>query len=184
MVRHPRNQYQPPPVAESHAMSGDARAQARGPGLLVPSVPGAVRVRIAEPVWLAWTRPEHVKKWFAPKPYEVAECQIELRPGGVFLTAMRSPEGEVFAEEPGCVLEVVENQRFVWTSAMGPGFRPSDSDFPFTALITMESTASGTKYRAIARHSSAAAKGQHENMGFHSGWSAALDQLIELAKTL
>lgn len=31
-------------------------------------------------VWTAWTTPEHVKKWFAPRPYETVDCQIDPRP--------------------------------------------------------------------------------------------------------
>jgi uncharacterized protein YndB with AHSA1/START domain len=135
-------------------------------------------------VWAAWTTPEHVKKWFAPKPYETIECEIDLRPGGIFRTVMRSPEGETMDEGAGCFLEVVENQRLVWTAALGPGFRPVASDFPFTAIISLEPAGSGTKYRAIAVHGSPEQKAEHEKMGFHEGWGIALDQLVEVAKSL
>ena len=135
-------------------------------------------------VWAAWTTPEHVKKWFAPKPYETIECEIELRPGGIFRTVMRSPEGATMDGGAGCILEVVENRRLVWTAALGPGFRPVASDFPFTARITLEPAGSGTKYRAVAVHGSPETKTQHEEMGFHEGWGMTLDQLVELAKGL
>ena len=26
-------------------------------------------------VWTAYTDPEHLKRWFAPKPYEISECE-------------------------------------------------------------------------------------------------------------
>jgi uncharacterized protein YndB with AHSA1/START domain len=133
-------------------------------------------------VWAAWTTPEHVLKWFAPKPYETIECEIDLRPGGLFRTVMRSPEGEIMDNGAGCFLEVVENRRLVWTAALGPGFRPTDSDFPFTAIITMEPSRSGTKYRAVAVHGSKDLRDQHNEMGFHEGWGAALDQLVALVK--
>ena len=45
-------------------------------------------------VWAAWTNPEQVKKWFAPAPWQTVDCEIDLRPGGVFRTVMRSPEGK------------------------------------------------------------------------------------------
>lgn len=135
-------------------------------------------------VWAAWTTPEHVKKWFTPKPYETTDCEIDLRPGGIFRTVMRSPEGETIDEGAGCVLEVVENRRLVWTGALGPGYRPVASDLPFTAVITMEPAGSGTRYRAVAVHGSAETRARHEEMGFHEGWGAALDQLVEVAKSL
>lgn len=135
-------------------------------------------------VWAAWTTPEHVKKWYAPKPYETVECDIDLRPGGIFRAVMRSPEGETIDEGAGCVLEVVPNRRFVWTEAMGPGFRPVASDLPFTAIITMEPSDTGTRYRAVAVHGSTETKAGHEKMGFHEGWGVALDQLVEVARGL
>lgn len=39
-------------------------------------------------------------------------------------------------------------------------------------------------YTATAIHGDAATRKQHEEMGFGEGWSAALDQLVELAESL
>ena len=135
-------------------------------------------------VWAAWTVPEHVVKWYAPKPYETVQCEIDLRPGGIFRAVMRSPEGRLVDEGAGCVLEVVENRRFVWTAALGPGFRPATSDLPFTAIITLEPAGAGTRYRAVAVHGSSETRTTHENMGFHEGWGAALEQLVSVARNL
>ena len=133
-------------------------------------------------VWAAWTEPEQLKRWFAPAPYTTPECEIDLRPGGIFRTVMRSPEGEE-SHGAGCFLEVVEQQRLVWTSALGPGYRPNVAeDLSFTAIISLEPSASGTRYTAVAMHSDAAAASRHAEMGFHEGWGAALDQLVAVAK--
>jgi len=134
-----------------------------------------------ELVWLAWTRPEHIKKWFAPAPWSISDCEIDLRPGGAFRTVMRSPEGEAYPNV-GCFLEVVENRRLVFTDALEPGYRPAKEPF-FTAVITLEPAGSGTRYVARAIHGDPEARKKHEDMGFHDGWSAVLDQLVELAKT-
>ena len=104
-----------------------------------------------ELVWKAWTQPEHLKRWFTPKPWETIDCEIDLRPGGVFSTTMRSPEGEVMPAEPGCYLEVVENRKLVFTDALGPGYRPKSEPF-MTAVILLEPEGSGTRYTAIAMH--------------------------------
>ena len=42
----------------------------------------------------AWTDPESVKQWFAPRPYSTSLCEIDLRPGGGFRTIMNDPDGE------------------------------------------------------------------------------------------
>ena len=35
-------------------------------------------------VWRAWTDPELMKIWWAPRPYQTPEIEVELRPGGRF----------------------------------------------------------------------------------------------------
>ncbi|GLZ61415.1 MULTISPECIES: SRPBCC family protein [Micromonospora] len=144
------------------------------------------RVDVApELVWRAWTTPELLMRWFSPKPWSTVACEIDLRPGGRFDTTMRSPEGQEFPSS-GCILVADEGSTLVFTSAMGAGFRPvvTADGFPFTAVIQIEPDGDGTKYTATAIHADASAKKSHEEMGFHEGWGAALDQLVELARTL
>ena len=131
-------------------------------------------------VWQAWTRPEHLLKWFAPAPWTTVDCEVDLRPGGIFRTVMRSPQGENFPGL-GCFLEVVEGRRLVWTDALSPGFRPSAKPF-FTAIITLEDHGSGTKYTARALHKDETDRKTHAEMGFVDGWGQCLDQLVALMK--
>jgi uncharacterized protein YndB with AHSA1/START domain len=133
-------------------------------------------------VWRAWTEPALILQWFTPKPWTTVDCEVDLRPGGLFRSVMRSPEGKDH-ENTGCFLEVVENRRLVWTDALGPGYRPRDGGF-MTAFITMEPSGSGTRYVARAVHKDEKDRKTHEDMGFHTGWGTALDQLVALAKTL
>jgi uncharacterized protein YndB with AHSA1/START domain len=138
-------------------------------------------------VWAAWTEPEHVKKWFTPAPWTTVECEIDLRPGGIFRTVMRSPEGEDFPNL-GCYLEIVPNRKLVWTDALEGDFRPARQEpgencpFRMTAAILLEPHGKGTKYTAIAMHKDEASRGKHDAMGFHSGWGTALEQLVEHMK--
>ncbi|MDQ4087200.1 MAG: SRPBCC family protein [Pseudomonadota bacterium] len=140
-------------------------------------------------VWRAWSDPELLKQWWAPKPYETAECEMELRPGGKFYTRMTGPDG-FDAAGTGCFLEVVEGEKVVWTSALLPGYRPAESiedcgGFPFTAVVTFEDAGDGrTRYRAVALHRNAADRDAHAAMGFEEGWGRCADQLGELARSL
>jgi uncharacterized protein YndB with AHSA1/START domain len=139
-----------------------------------------------ELVWEAWTKPEHVSKWFAPVPWTIADCEIDLRPGGVFRSVLRSPDGEEFPNV-SCYLEVVPNERLVWTTALLPGYRPSESqsEIPvFTAILALETHGSGTRYTAMAIHRDEAGRNQHEEMGFYEGWGTVLDQLVAYVKTI
>ena len=104
---------------------------------------------------------------------------------------MRLPEGQEFPNA-GCYLEIVPNEKLVFTSALGPGYRPTSSEpamrghaeeLYFTAIITLESQGSRTKYTAIAIHGDEASSKKHEEMGFYQGWGAALDEIAALTKT-
>ncbi len=141
-----------------------------------------------ELVWKAWTTPELLEQWFTPKPWRTTDVAVDLRPGGAFRTTMRGPEGEVF-EGASCYLEIVPNEKLVWTNALAPGYRPrpapgaDDGDFLFTAVITMTPEGKGTKYRALVIHADQGGRERHAAMGFHDGWGAAFDQLIALLKS-
>src|SRR5499426_2595145 len=112
-----------------------------------------------ELVWRAWTTPQHLMKWFTPVPWKTIACEIDLRPGGVFRTVMRSPEGREFPNV-GCYLEVIENERLAWTNALEGGFRPAtaspvcgeDAFFTFTAVVSLAPHGEGTRYTAFVMH--------------------------------
>ncbi len=133
-----------------------------------------------ELVWRAWTTPDHLRQWFAPKPWEITSCDLDLRPGGALNFTMRSPEGQEFPNTQ-CYLDVVPNQRLVTTDTLLGGWRPSANPF-FTAVIDLTPKGAGTLYRAIAIHGSEAGRQQHEEMGFHDGWGTVLTQMVDYIK--
>lgn len=137
-----------------------------------------------EKVWAAWTTPEHLMKWFTPAPWTTIACEMDLRPGGKFTTTMCSPEGQEFPNA-GCYLEIVPNQRLVWTNCLQAGFRPSGGSMdplPFTAIISLEPHGEGTRYVATCLHRDPEDRKKHDEMGFYVGWSIVLDQLVALMK--
>lgn len=143
-----------------------------------------------EEIWHAWTTPEHLMKWFCPQPWKTVECEIDLKPGGIFRTVMQSPEGQQFPNH-GCYLELIPNRKLTWTNALEPGFRPANitpspghecAELLMTATILLEPTAQGTRYTAYALHPDAVSRERHEDMGFKEGWSAVLDQLVSTIK--
>src|ERR1700694_3219429 len=102
-----------------------------------------------ERLFKAWTT--ELTKWWGPHGMTTPSCEMDLRPGGVFRTVMRAPDGTEYPTK-GVFLEVVENERIVFTDAFGPGWEPSPDIF-FTAITTFEPLSGGqTRYTARALH--------------------------------
>jgi uncharacterized protein YndB with AHSA1/START domain len=139
-----------------------------------------------ELVFKAWTTPKHLMPWFCPKPYRTVECEIDLRPGGTFFAQMVDPDGNKLPAAPGCCLEIVSNRKFVWSAALGPGYRPinpASAPWLFTAVLTFEPHGNGgCKYTATVVHATREQAEAHEKMGFSQGWGKAFEQLVEYVK--
>jgi len=131
-------------------------------------------------VWEALTKPEHLKEWYMPKIWgRVARAEMDVRPGGVFSIDIVVGDGR---EVPnlGCVLEAIPMERLVWTSMLFPGYRPAVfEDVPITAVITLESVGTGTRYVFTALHRDAADFENNKTSGFYQGTEIAIDQLVE-----
>jgi uncharacterized protein YndB with AHSA1/START domain len=130
-------------------------------------------------VFAAWTDPASVKQWFAPRPYSIELCEIDLRPGGGFRTIMNDPDGQQMMDGTSCYLEIIPHERLVWTTALTAGYRPQTGDMPFTAILELTAIEAGCRYRAIAVHQDPSGAKQHEEMGFHDGWGTVVDQMVE-----
>jgi uncharacterized protein YndB with AHSA1/START domain len=131
-------------------------------------------------VWEALTKPEHLKEWYMPKAWgRVSKAVMVVRPGGIFSIDIATGDGQ---EVPnlGCFLDVVPMQRLVWTSMLFPGYRPAVfDDIPITAIVTMESVGSGTRYVFTALHRNAADLETNKASGFYQGTEIAIDQLVQ-----
>ncbi len=136
-----------------------------------------------EKLYRCWTEPELLKQWFAPKPYSISEADVDLRAGGSSRIVMRNPDGNDMPM-PGIYLEVVPNEKLVFTDAYTEAWKPSEKPF-MTATVTFEDLGGGkTRYTAVARHWSVADREAHEKMGFHEGWGIVAGQLAEVAASL
>lgn len=125
-------------------------------------------------------------EWWCPKPWITSAVEWDLRAGGRMYTEMMGPDGEGEGGE-GVFLEVVPNERIVFTNAFTPGWNPQvlsneGCDFAMVGSFTFEPEGLGTRYTASARHWSDEALARHRDMGFEPGWSAVAAQLAEIAE--
>jgi uncharacterized protein YndB with AHSA1/START domain len=130
-------------------------------------------------VWEALTRPEHLKEWYMPRPWgRVTRAEMDVRPGGIFSIDIAAADGR---ESPnlGCFLDVIPMERLVWTSMLFPGYRPAVfDDIPITAIVTMETVGTGTRYVFTALHRDEADLENNKASGWLEGTEIAVDQLV------
>lgn len=141
--------------------------------LRISRVMSAPRERVFE----TWTR--RLPEWWGPHGTTTPVCEMELRPGGVFRTVLRAPDGSEYPAR-GVFLEVVLNERVVFTDAYGPGWTPRPAIF-FTTVATFDPLPHGrTCCTTRALHWTRTNREKHERLGFHQGWTESLERLAAL----
>lgn len=133
-------------------------------------------------VFQAWTDPALITQWFTPPPFKTVSAETEVRAGGATLIVMEGPDGTQYPQR-GVYLEVVPNERLVFTDAYVRAWEPAAKPF-FTGILTFAPEEGGTRYTAIARHWTQEDRDAHDNMGFQTGWGIATDQMEALLKRL
>jgi uncharacterized protein YndB with AHSA1/START domain len=133
-------------------------------------------------IYTCWTTPEHLVHWFVPKPHKVASCTLDVRPGGACDTTF-DIDGTLM-ENRGVYLEVIANEKLVFTDTYTAGWKPAADPFMTAIVIFEDSGTGGTRYTAIARHRTPEAAKTHADMGFFDGWGTVATQLDDYAMGL
>jgi uncharacterized protein YndB with AHSA1/START domain len=124
----------------------------------------------------AYSKPEHVQRWFGPKGFSLPLCEMDFRVGGRFRFGMRGPDGTDFPPFGGEYLEIVPDERIVYSSGW-------DDDEKFIVTVTYADAAEGRTTMTIhTLFASIAQKNQHVGRGYVGGVSAGLDKLEEYVR--
>jgi uncharacterized protein YndB with AHSA1/START domain len=133
-------------------------------------------------VWNAWTDPRSFEQWWVPAPSRARVVEMDLRPGGGFVTEISEDGGDFRPHMSACFLAIDEGERIVFTTALLGGWRPVEQPLVLTALITMQDHPDGTQYIACAMHRDSTDRATHEELGFHDGWNLVIGQLARLVE--
>jgi uncharacterized protein YndB with AHSA1/START domain len=87
-------------------------------------------------VWNAWSDPASFQQWWIPAPAKCKVVEMDLRPGGGFVTQISENGGAFVPHMNGCFLAVDEQERIVFTTCLTGGWRPAEEPF-MTAIITL-----------------------------------------------
>lgn len=150
------------------ASANDAKAEA-----LPLKLSRVLRAR-RETVFRAWSAAEHVKRWFAPEGCAVVEAAVELRVGGRFELAMRSPDGAINWLR-GSFVEIVPDARLVID------MRIDDSDgtplFRAVTELNFSDAPGGTKLDVTQTYTLIDLSKAWMIAGAPQGWNSTLDNL-------
>ena len=129
----------------------------------------------ADKIWRAWTDPQALMRWFGPSPDTIATlAEIDLRVGGHYRIAFRSPDGEQ-NQVGGEYLEVQHQQRLVFNWAFH-----TTPERVSRVSITLTSVANGTELTFVHdRFVDIQARDNHER-----GWHAFFLQLNHYMEAL
>jgi len=132
-------------------------------------------------IWNAWTDRASLEQWWVPAPATCRVLELDLCPGGAFVTRISENGGDFMPHLSACFLAVDDLERIVFTNALVGGWRPAEQPF-MTAVITLQDHPMGTDYVAHVMHKNNADRNMHEEMGFYDGWGTCLDQLAAFAE--
>ena len=133
-------------------------------------------------IWRMWTEPEHFAAWYGPGGATIPVAEMDVRVGGIRLLCMEmtTPDGTMQMWFTGEFLEVIENQRLVYTDSMsdehGNVMAPEQLGMPeghpttTEVRVELERLDGGT--RMVLTHTGVPA----DSPGA-AGWSMALDKL-------
>jgi uncharacterized protein YndB with AHSA1/START domain len=139
-------------------------------------------------VFEAWTRPEHLLRWWAPKGCSTPFCTVDLRVGGAFHYCIRLPEGRDMWGL-GVFREIVEPERLVYTDAFAdpqgnpvpPAHYGISAGHPLETLVTVTFVEHQGKTQLTLRHSFPTPFEERE--ATQQGWIDMLDRLADLLAT-
>jgi uncharacterized protein YndB with AHSA1/START domain len=115
-----------------------------------------------EDVFEAWTKPEHVACWWDPMGRPLAECRIDLRPGGVF-KFVNHGAAHAFC---GVYREIAPPHRLVFEANGAIG------------TVSFEESRGTTSLTVTIACGSAEHLDQFLKMGIDTGTSKTLDNLV------
>jgi uncharacterized protein YndB with AHSA1/START domain len=123
----------------------------------------------------AWSRPEHLMKWFGPVGWPLTLCEVDFRVGGRWRFAMTGSSGVQNTPFGGKYLEIVPNKKIVFDNTFeAPGAET------MIMTVTFEEKDGKTKLTHHTLFGSIAMKKHHVGAGFVAGTNSGFDQLADV----
>ncbi len=127
----------------------------------------------------AYSKPEHLKRWFGPKGYPLTLCEVDFRVGGRFRFAMTGPDSKQNTPFGGEYLEIVPNRRIVFDNSF-------EELHPRKMIMTVTFEETGGKTRLVMHtlFESKAMRDEYVGVGMEEGINSGFDQLTNVVAEL
>ena len=130
--------------------------------------------------------PEHLRRWWGPRGWEVPVCTVDFRPGGVWHYCMKcvdEAQGDTYGMESwgkAVYRDIDEPETLVYTDYFSDAEGNENPDMPSTE-VTMEFIAEGDRTRIVSRSAYASAETLKfvMDMGMLQGITETWDRLEE-----
>ena len=128
-------------------------------------------------VWEAWTNPEYIIQWWAPKGMKINVIEHDFKVGGRWQYSMPMPDGNLFISE-GEYLEIEQYKKIVTTA----NFKPMTEGVEMH--VQFEEDNDKTNFTFSVVHDTEEYCKQQEKMGFYNGWASGFGRLENLLSIL
>lgn len=137
-----------------------------------------------ELVFKAWTDPEHLMRWYAPKGCTLDVYKLDFRPGGVFQHCIRNPKAHDCLCK-GTYREIVVPERIVYTLCFSdedgnfvePAQVGMDREWPRETMVTVTFDECDGKTKLTLHQN--VLESVAKRTGAHPSWIEMLDRLAE-----
>lgn len=123
-------------------------------------------------VFRAWTKAEHIKRWFSPETFTIPEAEIDCRVGGVFAVCMRAPDGKTHWCR-GRFTDVASPDRLAFSTDVTDG---DTLMFVAHTTVTFEDDGAGTRMTVRQGYDLPNDAFRWAVQGAPEGWRTTLDK--------
>ena len=127
-------------------------------------------------VFDAWTKCEHVARWFGPKDFTVPHCNMDFRVGGTYRYCMLGPDGNEHWVS-GTYKEIKKPEKLVFTWVR----EDNDGRIWLDNVVTLTFTDRGAQTAFTLNQQ--IFESIEERDAHNGGWSTCLDKLAEFVES-
>ena len=138
-------------------------------------------------IWQMWTQPEHFKNWYGPQGFSMPVAEMDVRVGGkhLFCMEMQTPEGSMKMWSTGEYIEVLPNERLIYTDSpadengnvVSPSAYGMEGEYPAMTVVTVLLEDLGGRTKMVMTHTGVAG-------GAKDGWEQAFAKMAAHIETV